>query len=145
MAHESYESFDQVKARLDEIVDAVGSSEMPLDEALSLYEEAVGLGLRASELLEENIEARDAEDDAEDGAGKAVCEAAAKVYGAPVPVTGCSRTDAGVHAHGQVAHCDVPDARARLRWQRSLNALLPPEIEVGSKIKCEYFQYEIIG
>ena len=60
MAHESYESFDQVKARLDEIVDAVGSSEMPLDEA-----------------LEENIEARDAEDEAEDGAGKAVCEAAA--------------------------------------------------------------------
>lgn len=77
MAHESYESFDQVKARLDEIVDAVGSSEMPLDEALSLYEEAVGLGLRASELLEENIEARDAEDEAEGGAGKAVCEAAA--------------------------------------------------------------------
>ena len=76
MAHESYESFDQVKARLDEIVDAVGSSEMPLDEALSLYEEAVGLGLRASELLEENIEARDAEDEAEDGVGKAVCEAA---------------------------------------------------------------------
>ncbi|HJH74038.1 MAG TPA: exodeoxyribonuclease VII small subunit [Eggerthellaceae bacterium] len=59
MAGESYASFDQVKARLDEIVDAVGSSEMPLDEALSLYEEAVGLGLRASELLEENIEARD--------------------------------------------------------------------------------------
>ena len=76
MAHESYESFDQVKARLDEIVDAVGSSEMPLDEALSLYEEAVGLGLRASELLEENIEARDAEDEDEDGAGKAGCEAA---------------------------------------------------------------------
>lgn len=68
MAGESYASFDQVKARLDEIVDAVGSSEMPLDEALSLYEEAVGLGLRASELLEENIEARDAEDGAEDEA-----------------------------------------------------------------------------
>ena len=67
MAHESYESFNQVKARLDEIVDAVGSSEMPLDEALSLYEEAVGLGLRASELLEENIEARDAEDEAATG------------------------------------------------------------------------------
>ena len=76
MAGESYASFDQVKARLDEIVDAVGSSEMPLDEALSLYEEAVGLGLRASELLEENIEARDAEDEAdatgrEAGAGAA--------------------------------------------------------------------------
>ena len=24
-------------------------------------------------------------------------------------------------------------------------ALLPPEIEVGSKVKCEYFQYEVIG
>ena len=71
MAGESYASFDQVKARLDEIVDAVGSSEMPLDEALSLYEEAVGLGLRASELLEENIEARDAEDVTEAGAGAA--------------------------------------------------------------------------
>ena len=70
MAGESYASFDQVKARLDEIVDAVGSSEMPLDEALSLYEEAVGLGLRASELLEENIEARDAEDVTEDGAAR---------------------------------------------------------------------------
>ena len=23
-------------------------------------------------------------------------------------------------------------------------ALLPPEIEVGSKVKCEYFQYEVI-
>lgn len=67
MARESYETFDQVKTRLDEIVDAVGSEEMPLDEALSLYEEAVGLGLRASELLEENIEARNELDDAQDG------------------------------------------------------------------------------
>ena len=81
MAHESYESFDQVKARLDEIVDAVGSSEMPLDEALSLYEEAVGLGLRASELLEENIEARDAEDGAEDGADATGREAGAGAAG----------------------------------------------------------------
>ena len=24
-------------------------------------------------------------------------------------------------------------------------ALLPPEIEVGSKVKCEYFQYEVIS
>ena len=81
MAGESYASFDQVKARLDEIVDAVGSSEMPLDEALSLYEEAVGLGLRASELLEENIEARDAEDGAEDGADAAGREAGAGAEG----------------------------------------------------------------
>ena len=81
MAGESYASFDQVKARLDEIVDAVGSSEMPLDEALSLYEEAVGLGLRASELLEENIEARDAEDGAEDEADAPGREAGAGAAG----------------------------------------------------------------
>ena len=81
MAGESYASFDQVKARLDEIVDGVGSSEMPLDEALSLYEEAVGLGLRASELLEENIEARDAEDGAEDGADATGREAGAGAAG----------------------------------------------------------------
>ena len=81
MAGESYASFDQVKARLDEIVDAVGSSEMPLDEALSLYEEAVGLGLRASELLEENTEARDAEDGAEDGADATGREAGAGAAG----------------------------------------------------------------
>ena len=30
-------------------------------------------------------------------------------------------------------------------WLLVALALLPPEIEVGSKIKCEYFQYEIIG
>ena len=24
-------------------------------------------------------------------------------------------------------------------------ALLPPEIEVGSKVKCEYLQYAVIG
>ncbi len=70
-----------MKARLDEIVDAVGSSEMPLDEALSLYEEAVVLGLRACELLEENIEARDAEDVPEDGADATGREAGAAAAG----------------------------------------------------------------
>lgn len=57
MALEEYTSFEAVKARLDEIVDAVGDNELALDDALALYEEAVGLGLRASDLLEEDIEA----------------------------------------------------------------------------------------
>ena len=58
-------------------------------------------------------------------------EAALRVLaGAPVRVHGSGRTDAGVHAHGQVAHCDVPAAKAGLRSQRSLNALLPPDIRI---------------
>lgn len=52
MALESYGSFEELKSRLDEIVEAVNDKDLPLDQALSLYEEAVGLGLRASDLLE---------------------------------------------------------------------------------------------
>ena len=58
MAYESYESFESVKGRLTEIVDAVSNDDLPLDQALSLYEEAVGLGLRASDLLEQGIDER---------------------------------------------------------------------------------------
>lgn len=67
MAHESYDSFEAVKIRLDQIVDAVNDENLPLDEALSLYEEAVGLGLRASDLLEENIEAHEVDGDPAEG------------------------------------------------------------------------------
>lgn len=47
--------FEEIKARLDEIVDAVSDDELPFDEALDLYEEAVGLGLQASRIMEEGI------------------------------------------------------------------------------------------
>ena len=68
MALESYDSFEAVKSRLDEIVDAVNDDDLPLDDALALYEEAVALGLRASDLLEENIEAHKADGEADDAA-----------------------------------------------------------------------------
>ncbi len=58
MAIETQDSFESLKSRLDEIVEAVSDESLPLDEALTLYEEAVGLGLRASDLLEEGIDAR---------------------------------------------------------------------------------------
>lgn len=51
--------------------------------------------------------------------------------GASVSVQGSGRTDAGVHALGQVAHADVPDGRGSPReWQRALNAVLPPSVRV---------------
>ena len=57
----------------------------------------------------------------------------------PVRVFGAGRTDAGVHAHAQVAHVDVPDnvaARMRGRWQHSLNALLPQDIRILDVAPC---------
>jgi tRNA pseudouridine38-40 synthase len=48
----------------------------------------------------------------------------------PVRVHGSGRTDSGVHALGQVAHFDVPEAKARIPWQKALNAMLPDDIAV---------------
>lgn len=44
MSEANTESFEEVKKRLDEIVDAVADDDLPLDDALKLYEEAVQLG-----------------------------------------------------------------------------------------------------
>ncbi|WP_251178470.1 exodeoxyribonuclease VII small subunit [Adlercreutzia agrestimuris] len=71
MANETYDNFETLKARLDEIVEAVADDELPLDDALTLYEEAVSLGLRATDLLEENIsEADEAVEQLEQPAGE---------------------------------------------------------------------------
>jgi tRNA pseudouridine38-40 synthase len=50
----------------------------------------------------------------------------------PLRLQGASRTDAGVHALGQVAHVDVPDAVALplAAWKEGLNALLPDTIRI---------------
>lgn len=60
------DSFEEIQARLQEIVDAVSDDALPLDDALTLYEEAVQLGLRASTLLEEGIATKDADSAAEE-------------------------------------------------------------------------------
>ena len=52
------------------------------------------------------------------------------ICGHNVRAHGSGRTDSGVHAHGQVVHCDVPDTRAGLDWRNSLNAILPRDIRV---------------
>lgn len=44
--------FAVIRDRLDEIAAQVRSDDMPLDAALDLYDEAVKLGMKATELLE---------------------------------------------------------------------------------------------
>ena len=56
--------------------------------------------------------------------------AASRLAGVDVRAHGSGRTDAGVHALGQVAHFDCPDERADLPWLRALNAVLPVDVRV---------------
>lgn len=47
-----------------------------------------------------------------------------------ITVHGAGRTDAGVHAEGQVAHFKTASMMGPREFQRALNALLPPAIRV---------------
>lgn len=62
MEHAAEQDFGAVKQRLEAIAESVENSDMPLDEALDLFEEAVALGLKVGDLLEVGI-------DESDGAG----------------------------------------------------------------------------
>ncbi|WP_404804882.1 tRNA pseudouridine(38-40) synthase TruA [Metapseudomonas lalkuanensis] len=50
--------------------------------------------------------------------------------GAPVTLSCAGRTDAMVHACGQVVHFDTPVARSEHAWIMGANANLPPDISV---------------
>ena len=66
MVHEDeYTTYAEVKERLDEIVDAVNDDDLSIEDALALYEEAVGLGLAASDLIERDIDERRLAEEAE--------------------------------------------------------------------------------
>lgn len=59
-----------------------------------------------------------------------VTEACLRVFGQPVKVVGASRTDAGVHALGQVASLSVESRLHSLAVQSALNSHLPRDIRV---------------
>ena len=50
--------------------------------------------------------------------------------GMPVPVVCAGRTDAGVHALGQVVHFDTALERSLYAWVRGANTFLPPAVAV---------------
>jgi tRNA pseudouridine38-40 synthase len=56
--------------------------------------------------------------------------ALAQLFGAPLRVYGAGRTDAGVHARGQVAAFHAPRVINAAEVRSALNALLPPDIAV---------------
>ena len=62
---------------------------------------------------------------------QAVLEEAIAVFcGAPVRVHAAGRTDAGVHADGQVIHFDLPAERDPARIRNGVNSLLPPDVRL---------------
>ena len=60
----------------------------------------------------------------------ALADAARRITQERIQVEGASRTDAGVHALGQVAAFRTRSQLTALEFQRALNALLPPSIRV---------------
>jgi tRNA pseudouridine38-40 synthase len=60
-----------------------------------------------------------------------------KISGEPVRVHGAGRTDAGVHAEGQVCHFDSPSrGLPPEEWLRALNARLPGTVRVLSAARA---------
>ncbi len=60
--------------------------------------------------------------------------AAGKANGAPVALGGAGRTDAGVHALGQVAHLRTQGPVDAERFRHDVNDLLPPDIHVAALV-----------
>ena len=60
----------------------------------------------------------------------AIAEAASQITQEKIFIHGASRTDAGVHALGQVAHFKTQSALPGAEFQRALNALLPPAVRI---------------
>ena len=58
--------------------------------------------------------------------------ALAQIFSTPIRVHGSGRTDAGVHARGQVAAAMLPREFDLADLKRALNALLPPDIAIIS-------------
>lgn len=64
-------------------------------------------------------------------------EAVFEITGQRAVVTGAGRTDAGVHALGQVAHFDTTATIPPEKWAYALNTKLPEDIRIRSSMKVD--------
>lgn len=83
-------------------------------------------------------------------------EALARITKQPVTLFGAGRTDAGVHAAGQVANFRSSLKLTESSWVRAINSLLPPDIVIRSagyvppefharySAKSKVYQYSIL-
>ena len=65
--------------------------------------------------------------------------AAEIIFSVPVKITGSGRTDAGVHARGQVCHLDAETSVPAERLRECFNRLLPPDVRVLQSTAAEGF------
>jgi tRNA pseudouridine38-40 synthase len=75
-------------------------------------------------------------------------EVLARIDGAPMTVHGAGRTDAGVHAIGQIASARVSTGLDAPTLRRALNAMLPPDVRVLSvedKAPDFHARYDAVG
>lgn len=59
-------------------------------------------------------------------------DALVRLFKQPINLVGASRTDSGVHAHGQVAHFDAESRVPVQRMAMAINSRMPDDIEVRS-------------
>ena len=57
-------------------------------------------------------------------------EALTKLFEQDIKITGCSRTDSGVHARGHVSHCDIPFVIPEDKFPLAINSFLPDDLAV---------------
>jgi tRNA pseudouridine38-40 synthase len=68
--------------------------------------------------------------------------------GSSIKVVGSGRTDAGVHAKGQVIHFDSPLAISEQKWEIAMNSMLPEDISVLSVLKVDasfHARFDAVG
>ncbi len=71
-----------------------------------------------------------------------------RILKTPIRVIGASRTDSGVHADEQVAHCEIPFNPKNINWQRAINTVLPHDIRIKHAVEMDddfHAQFESCG